>query len=238
LSKKNHQPGVGIDAYGGGVLDPTPNVLRLIKTSSKRHDDLREALIGGVKDQISHLKEVAVIRDRHAEEMRVSEAARLDSIRQVDVTAVRTEASRALEAIQTLAATSARDAETLRNLVNSTALTTAAGNADTVKQIVERIAALERSSYEGVGKQRVIDPQMAELLAEVKGLSQARRTNEGVGQGINMSWVVFVGAMTLAVAIVGTGILLIGRAGVPVAASPTVVYVPTLPAPVGAPRTP
>src|ERR1700681_4817181 len=142
----NGQSGIGVDAYGNPTVDPTANVIALNEAANRRQDDLREDAIRLLDCRVDCLREVVTLRAEHAKdistiienhsrEMRANEAQRLDSIRQVDVTAVRTEASRALEAIQTLAATSARDAETLRNLVNTTAIATAAGTADTVKQI-------------------------------------------------------------------------------------------------------
>lgn len=196
--------GLPADASGGATVDPTANVIALSAASNIRQDDLRDVFnllqdekVRRLEQNGEHLKDVAELRDQHAKEMRKSEADRLDSIRQVDVTAVRTEATRALEAIQTLAATSARDAETLRNALVNTASTIASQTADTVKQIVERIAALERSSYEGVGKQRLADPMMAELVAEMKGIREVRASSVGQGLGRSevIAWVVAAAAV-------------------------------------------
>lgn len=193
--------GLPIDAGGGPTVDPTANVIALSEASNRRQDDLRlqseilaqERTIR-LEESVAHIKELSEIREIHAREMRISEAARLDSIRQVDVTAVRTEATRALEAIQTLAATSARDAETLRTALVNTATTIASQTSETVKQITERIAALEKSSYEGVGKQRMVDPQMAELLAKVERLTGTK------SEGIDKSWGIIVVIIGLAIA--------------------------------------
>jgi hypothetical protein len=217
--------------------DPSENVKALSEAASKRQDDLRDEsrryfennlgyVLQIIQIRAEHATEITRMHGAHALEMRTAESARLDSIRQVDVTAVRTEASRALEAIQTLAATSARDAETLRNLVNTTALSTAAGTADTVKQIVERIAALERSSYEGVGKQRVADPMMENLLIEVKALQQARSQTTGHGQGIGTSWHVFALAASLLVSVISAGTVVLTRTS-----APQVIYAQPAPAP-------
>src|ERR1700687_2482663 len=151
------RPGIGVDSRGGAVVDPTDAVRALneagikaatesLQAAAHRQDDLRDASVALFNCRIDCIKEImqvrgestrqiAEIRDAHSKEMRISEAARLDSIRQVDVTAVSTEARRALEAIQTLATTSARDAETLRNTVATSATAIAAQTADTVKQI-------------------------------------------------------------------------------------------------------
>jgi hypothetical protein len=175
--------GLGVDVYGDPAFDPSENVKALNEAANKRQDDLRAAHnnlmaaeVRRLDAEAGHLKEISDIRERHSKEIRAAETERLNSIRQVDVTAVRTEADRALAAIQTLAATTATNAENLRNALNATAATIAKSTSDTVQQITERIAALEKSSYEGVGKQRLADPQMAELLLKVETM---RGTNQG-----------------------------------------------------------
>jgi hypothetical protein len=190
--------GQGIDVYGGAVVDPTENVQALSNAISKRQDDLRlysERLVMG---EISHVKHMSELRSAHSKELRIAEANRLDSIRQVDVTAVRTEANRALEAIQTLAATTARDAETLRTALVNTATTIATSTANTFAGLAERVAALEKSSYEGQGKQAVVDPQIVELITEMRRSVASRNTNAGERQGISLSWAVMLAVAGLA----------------------------------------
>lgn len=197
------------------VANPTANVRDLVEASNKRQDNLREANNQLTKAKIKRLdaeiehakvigkfredcaKELASIREHHAKELRAAESSRLDAIRQVDVTAVRTEATRALEAIQTLAATSARDAETLRTAVVTSATTIAKSTSDTVLQITDRISSLEKSSYEGLGKQRIADPQLTELMSEMKSLRDSR----AVGQGTDKTW----GVVAVIVSIIISG---------------------------------
>jgi hypothetical protein len=193
--------GLGVDVFGDPAFDPSENVKALNEAANQRQDDLRAAHnnlmaaeVRRLDAEAGHLKEIADIRERHAKEIRAAETERLNSIRQVDVTAVRTEADRALAAIQTLAATTATNAENLRNALNATAATIAKSTSDTVQQITERIAALEKSSYEGVGKQRLADPQMAELLLKVETM---RGTNQG---GVDRMTQLLVGAVGLAIA--------------------------------------
>lgn len=217
--------GPAVDAAGNQLVDPSENVKALSEAANKRQDDLREVTdllneerIRRLEQAGEHIKQVSEIRELHAKEMRVSEAARLDSIRQVDVTAVRTEATRALEAIQTLAATSARDAETLRTALVNTATTIASQTSETVKQITERIAALEKSSYEGVGKSRLADPAFDQLLVEVKGLRESRSAVTGRTEGSTATWaLVVVGAgLLLTVASIGIPLLVNRSAPAPV----------------------
>jgi gamma-glutamylcysteine synthetase len=207
--------GLGVDIYGGQVVDPTANVIALTEAEAKRQDDLREAneklqksentrleayvahaeFIGDLRAK--HQKEFADARDRHILEMRTAEAARLDSIRQVDVTAVKTEADRAQAAIATLAATTSTNAENLRNALNATAATIAKSTSDTFAQVTERLAALEKASYESVGKQRIADPMIAELTAEVKALREVGQQTTGTKTGVSKTLGAIVGAIGL-----------------------------------------
>lgn len=114
------------------------------------------------------------------------------------MTAVKTEADRALAAIQTLAVQTATNAENLRNALTSTAQTIAKQTSDTVSQLIERIAALEKSSYEGVGKQRVSDPQTEELVREVRSLRELQAQSAGKGQGVGNVWAAALGIALLA----------------------------------------
>lgn len=132
------------------IVDPTKNV-----------EDL-------VNREIQHVKEIIEIHRKHENEMRMYEAQRLDSIRQVDVSAVKREADRSLEAIQTLATQTQTNAENLRTVLNVTAERIAKQLADTIAQLVERISALEKSSYEGKGKEAVKDPQIDDLIRAFK----------------------------------------------------------------------
>jgi hypothetical protein len=144
--------GIGVDANGGGVIDPTANVISLVQANKEREDDLRAEVIKRVDCELTHVRETGRLRAEHSQEMRRLESARLDAIRQVDVAARVTEANRALDAIQALERTTAANADNLRTLVTNTAATLAAQNLESDKQLIERISALERTSYKGEGK--------------------------------------------------------------------------------------
>lgn len=172
------------------TIDPTENVKALTEAANTRQDDLRElndrridAEIRIMEVQVGGLEKIAVLRAKHAKEIRDLESRRLDAIRQVDVTAVKTEAERALAAISVLATTTATNAENLRNALTATAQTIATQTANTVSQITERIAALEKSSYEGAGKQAVADPMQAEMFAKMERVLTAMAGSSGQSQG-------------------------------------------------------
>lgn len=180
MAKKNKSAPVG----GERTIDPTENVKALSAAASLRQDDLRMATDKRIEAELSHLKRISKLRAQYSKEIRDLESRRLDAIRQVDVAATKTEADRALAAIQTLAATTATNAENIRNQMTNTAATIAKQTSDTVSQITERIAALEKSSYEGAGKQAYADPMLAELVAQVKRLTESGAGTTGRTQGI------------------------------------------------------
>jgi len=179
------------------VVDPTENVKALSEASSARQDDLREANNKYWQSEISAMRDMMVLRADHAKEIRQLESDRLDKIRQVDVLAGNTAADRALVAIQTLATSQAAAAETLRSMVTSTATTIAAQTAQAMGAVTERIAALEKSSYTGMGRQTVADPQMERLSAVVEKLASAQSVGTGKTAGINWVGAVVAGAVSL-----------------------------------------
>lgn len=209
--------GLGVDYFGGPVVDPTENVIALTEAANKRQDDLRELNNKLFDCKADCLETVSNIRADHAKELRMqevrwseelekrakeireSESNRLNAIRQVDVLAVNTAADRAAAAIQALAATTTANAENLRNALNSTATTIATQTSNTVQQITERLAALEKSSYEGKGK----------------------------GEGIGATWGVLIAVAGVVISLVTviSGVFLFRQpAAVPQA--PQVIYVP------------
>lgn len=151
--------GIGVDAMGGPVIDPTKNVLDLTAAANKRQDDLRNAhdlliaaeirrLEESVRrvEQVSelraaHAREVGLIHQGHDREIHKMEQDKLAAFRASDEMARITEANRSLAAIQVVERT-----------LNSTATALASQNAENNVEVNRRLAALEKSSYEGAGK--------------------------------------------------------------------------------------
>lgn len=199
--RRHKNSGVGVDVYGNPSVDPSENVKALSEAANARQDDLRNSNNLLLDAKIEHLEKMAQLRAEHSKEINALESNRLNAIRQVDVLAVNTAADRAQAAIQALAVTTTSNAENLRNALNSTASTIATQTANTVSQITERLAALEKSSYEGIGKGRVADPMLAEMVEELKGLRESRAGISGKSQGISASWGILLGAFSLLAAI-------------------------------------
>lgn len=187
--------GLGVDASGGPVIDPTENVVALSEAATKRQDDLRELTVKMFQAEVNHLHDMTSLRAEHAKEIGAMEANRLNSIRQVDVLAVSTTAAQAQTAIQTLAATTAASAETLRNALATTAQTVANQLTATTARIEERISGLEKSSYTGAGRSSATDPMMEQLIGEVRALRGSQNMTIGKSEGLGMVGSLVLGAI-------------------------------------------
>lgn len=214
--------GIGVDFRGGAVIDPTENVKSLSEAANKRQDDLREALaalnrarIDSLEEAINrsekHALEINRLRDSHNVEIHASEQERLRTIREIDVAN-----------INNLSLTVSNGFESLRNALSSTAARIEAANNERATAISDRVTQLERTSYEGKGKEAVSDPLMNQLLTEVKNLREAKA-------GINMTWVIVIGAATIFAAVSGiTSFIRTPNSNSPVP-QPQVYYVPAPP---------
>jgi hypothetical protein len=138
-------PGPGVDRFGTPVIDPTQNVLDLVKAAIDRQDDLREmqdrytSQIGEMRE--THAQYVAELRAQWAKELRQAETDRIDAIRNVDVGAA-----------QTLANQVAASAEALRGQVEAARQQTAATLAAALEPIQKDIQDLRRAQYEQQGE--------------------------------------------------------------------------------------
>ncbi len=209
MAKSDEAPkkptGVGVDSTGGPVIDPTANVIALVRAEARRLDALRDAAVKRNDDlreaDSRRVSEVANLRAEYEERLRNAEAKRIDAIRAVDVNAVSVASQRASDQASVLATQVQQSAEALRTLVSTTAATVAAAQQQLGNQLSARITTLEQAQYEGKGKQSFADPQMTALLSEVRALSAARTESGGknIGRGEIVAWIVAAGGITVAV---------------------------------------
>jgi hypothetical protein len=176
----------------GHVIDPTKNVLELVEGEVKRLDDLRGAYIKWMEAEIAHVKEMITLRAAHAQEIQRIETERLASIRQVDVLHQSSAAERQQAAILSL-----------ERIVDSTAKTLATQNTNMMTVVEARLAALERSSYEGKGKQTVVDPMMEKLVMQMASLAESRSQSTGRSGGLQSGWSWIIGAVGLIAGLIG-----------------------------------
>lgn len=151
--------GIGVDAGGGPVIDPTANVIALVEANKLSADTLREmhnryleARLGTVSETVKWLEKLSDVHQRHDREIHTMEQAKLAAFRQSDEAARITEAERTLAAVQLVARAAETTANDIRAVLNTTAQTLASANAARDLEFNNRISALEKSSYEGAGK--------------------------------------------------------------------------------------
>jgi hypothetical protein len=190
--------------------DPTINVQNLLRAAVIRVDDLRDAETRRVNQKIES-ERIRINQQHDAEQRRVdekmsliekyerllqqAEAKRIDAIRVVDVNAVSVANERAAAQATVLANQVSASADTLRALVATTASTVAQQLAQVTGQLSDRLAVVERSNYEGKGRESYADPVLAQLIIEVKGLREAQSTGAGKGAGLQSGWLIALGAL-------------------------------------------
>ena len=184
-------------------LDPSQNVKDMVMINHHHDDELRML----IKEREDDLRKAEAKRVdglykaliEHFTELGNKEASRLDSIRQVDVLNQAAAAKSALDAIQALAVITTTNADNLRNTLTNTSASNAKQVSDLAASIATstaasfdaqaaRIAALEKSSAEGIGKGRVIDPQLEQLASRVVFLEKTSSEVVGKERVMNPQW--------------------------------------------------
>ena len=208
MAVTNNQ-GPATDVHNNPVADPTSNVTRIVEEAVRRLDDIRHSEFRRIDDLRSaesrRIDEQAAIRADYTERLSNAEAKRIDAIRAVDVNAVAVASQRAADQASVLANQVSQSADTLRAALNTTATTIAAQMESKFGGIIERLAALEKSSYEGQGRSKVADPQTAELIGQVGRLVTSGATSGGMQRGADRSWQVLLGAAGLFLTILTIG---------------------------------
>lgn len=184
--------GPSIDRGGNPVIDPTNDVLRLVEAAAKRQDDLLQAAKELTAEKVAHQNELAELRSSHSKELREADAGRSDMVRQVDREDVNKTAAAAQTAIATLAKQTTDLATTLQKTLADTAIAVESRQSSFSTEVNKRLSALELSSSERSGRSTVSDPQLLELLSEVRILGQ--RNASGVGRSTGLAdsagWIV------------------------------------------------
>lgn len=156
--------GVGVDAQGGPVVDPTQNVLDLVTAAIQRQDDLREA-------ESAHVREMMTLRAHFYQELREAESARIDAIRAVDVGAVNRAAEVAATQAGALAAQLIATAEASRVQVAAAASASVTSLAAALEPIQKDIRDLRDAQSRGQGgKEQTTDTRL-NIGAVLGGLS-------------------------------------------------------------------
>ena len=172
-------------------IDPTENVKALVKLEVEHlHRDIK------------HIREVANLRAKHAKELSIAEAKRIDAIRAVDVNAVGVASERAAASAIVLATQVAQSADALRTLVATTAATMAEQQRQFSTALDSRLVSVERAQYEGKGKSQYTDPAIEKLVTTVERLVTSQSSTVGKSEGVSSTVAWIIAAITGLTAIV------------------------------------
>lgn len=194
--------GIGVDANGRSVIDPTKNVDTLVASAVAAAADLRvadtrfnDAMRAADNKYWSDIRQAdlythRMLRDaehqitalhmEYGEQMRDKEAERLDAIREGATT-------QAAELARQLVAST----EQARRLVETTATAYATQVESLNRTVSARLDALEQSKYIAAGRTGVTDPAIAELAKKVEQMLGTKT------QGMSAVWGYIVGGVGL-----------------------------------------
>lgn len=160
---------------------------------------------------VRHLTYISELKSKHQVELDAKESVRLDAIRQVDQSTVKTEAERAGTAVQVLANTAITTAETLRNSVTQSATTLANQFEKIVGGMGERVTNLEKSSYLGAGKAGVTDPTIQKMAESIDLLLRSQSQIGGEKQGKKETEVDYAKYIGWIIALISLGYMLLNK---------------------------
>lgn len=173
--------GLGVDASGGPVIDPTENVLALV--------DVEKA----------HAKAFLEVNIQRQDELRQAEMTRVNDLR-----AQRKEYEARIESLVVRYETRIESIQTAATSANSSLLATQLANIENTLGV--RITDLEKKSWEGSGKTSVADPALAKVIEKmtetVAALSTTATAAGAAKTGRDDVWKNLVVAATLGGALV------------------------------------
>jgi hypothetical protein len=157
------RPGIPVDFRGGGTIDPTKNVLDLVRAESTRQNDMRDALEKLLNEKVSNVRETVKLVSDHAvmfqNSQRDAETRRIDELAETRQEFQNT--------IRDMLAESVRTTSTLV----STQLVQIQATFDT------RVSKLEAGAFTAAGRSSVQDPQTADALSRMAaGISSLSTT--------------------------------------------------------------
>jgi hypothetical protein len=201
-------PGLGVDRAGQPVVDPTANVQALSEASNKRQDDMRQAEIGRIENELrafkEYLKDLMAAHDKRYEQRYEAQQKALD----------------AAFTAQKDAVTTAMVAQKESNSAGLSAQKEAVTKAETAAE--KRFEGADRARLEQAEQQRTLMPRaeaearlsaMGEKVGVLEGfrteqLSKGHGAKEGYGYAIGL-----VGLVLVILSIISVAIMLL-RTGV------------------------
>jgi hypothetical protein len=179
------QPGIAVDALGGGVIDPTKNVEDLVRALEIALAEFRKSDIKYVDTQLvaaEKLQNYARDANSRLRELEVNAERRLrDALRSADAQLAGAETRR----IDQLAQTRQEFQNTIRDMLAESVRTTSTLVSTQLVQIQAtfdtRVSKLEAGAFTQAGKQSERDPQISDALLRIStGLSTLRTDTDTV----------------------------------------------------------
>lgn len=200
-TKRPQRDGIGAQVSSRPAIDPTHNVLLLVNAAVTRLNDVADSESRRLEQLLDmgfrRVDDAATLRSHYESLLSIAEAKRIDAIRAVDVNAVAVAAERQAASAAVLANQVVASADALRALVATTASTNLQAQEQSTKIFNERIASLEKASYEGKGRSAFTDPAMDALMAEVRKLAATQQQTGGKSEGRLSAWQLTIGAIAL-----------------------------------------
>lgn len=195
-SSGSSSDGPSVDSWGTPVVDPTDNVIALNAASEARQNDLRKSDIIYTEAQLRNIRAEMKLRAAHAAEIRKLDAANQKAIRLVDITNAKAQAAQVAVAVLALETKRQADADNLRTALNAAnassdkrvsdlAATLAEQKTVSDRGFTDQIAALQRSTTLGEGRQTYTDPVQAEMLRKIEALSHTSTAQTSSGEGMS-----------------------------------------------------
>jgi hypothetical protein len=192
-SRGERRPGIGVDAAGGQVIDPTKNVEDLVKAGEARQAELRASDQRYLDSQLANLeKQQNFAREANT---RLNNFAR-ESGEKLEAALRAAETTRVNE----LAATRKEYEDTIRDMLAKSVETTSTLVSNQLLQIQatfdKRVSTLEAFQFTQAGRSSVADPALsaalAEMAASIQGLTRSSTKTDTRREGMaNVgSWII------------------------------------------------
>jgi len=209
--------GLGVDATGAPVIDPTANVIALVQANKESADALNtmrdryvDAEIRVVRETVKWIEKLADVHQRHDATVHQMEQDKLAAFRANDEMARLTEAARTQAAVDLVARAAETTANDIRAVLRDTASALAERDAARDRENNNRMAALEKARYEDAGKQAVADPMLIEMREDQKKLIVALTNMGGKTEGAKSLWFIIAAVIAVLGFLTTEGIVLAG----------------------------
>jgi hypothetical protein len=182
------RPGIGVDSFGGQVIDPTKNVADLVRALEATTEKVREA-------DARRLEDLRIADNLRADDLRKADQLRLDQL-----AAQKSQYDNKIFDIQTVQVKTTSDliSAQLSKETGSLANQISAATTQTqglIQTLSERIGKLEQERWTVSGRSSVADPALASALADMaasfQGLTKSEvksdTRREGMGTIIAMA---------------------------------------------------